>query len=257
MVRRNSMEKNLFGFGRKYCPVCRQSVTRFEPIGWDYIAMMNNFGYIQPIFQGETFDPVNYFCPICKASDRDRLYALFLEQFLNRMEKKRGFRFIDFAPSRPLSLFLKTFSFLDYRSADLFSENVDDRVDIMDLKIYETESVDFFLCSHVLEHVTNDRKAISELYRILKGGAMGILMVPIILTLQTTCEDPSITSPEMRWKYFGQDDHLRIYAKNDFLQKVQSAGFLIHQLDRNFFGAELLNHHGIHNRSVLYIVQKK
>lgn len=239
-----------------FCPVCQQAVPGFMPIGWEYIAMLNNCGYIQPIFQGETFDPVNYFCPRCNASDRDRLYALFLEQYLNKLDKRTKHRFIDFAPAPQLQRYLKTFPVLDYRSADLFAPNVDDHVDIMDMNIYDTESVDFFLCSHVLEHVPNDKKAISELYRILKPGKCGILMVPIILTLQTTYEDPSIVSPEERWKHFGQDDHLRVYAKSDFIHKVEDAGFQIHQFDISVFGAEIFKIHGIHKRSVLYIVTK-
>lgn len=240
-----------------FCPVCKRPVPGFEPIGWDYIAMMNDFGYIQPIFQGETFDPVHYFCPCCKASDRDRLYALFLDQYLNKLDKNTKHRLIDFAPAPQLRLYLQTFPFLDYRCADLFAPNVDDRVDIMNMTIYDTESVDFFICSHVLEHVPDDRKAISELYRILKPGKCGILMVPIILTLQETHEDPNIVSPEERWKHFGQNDHLRIYAKSDFLNKVQNAGFKIHQFDESVFGSEIFRIHGIHKRSVLYIVTKQ
>jgi SAM-dependent methyltransferase len=250
------MDSIMKGRESRYCSVCKKPVAGFEPIGWGYIAMMNDFGYIQPIFQGETFDPVNYFCPHCKASDRDRLYALFLEQYLNKLDKSTRYRFIDFAPSPQLRQYLKTFSFLDYRSADLFAENVDDRVDIMNMTIYDTESVDFFLCSHVLEHVSDDGKAISELYRILKPGKCGILMVPIILTLQSTHEDPAIISPEERWKHFGQNDHLRIYAKADFMNKIQNAGFKIHQLDVSVFGTEIFRIHGIHKRSVLYIVIK-
>ncbi len=239
-----------------FCPVCRRPVVKFEPIGWDFIALLNDMGYIQPIFQGETFDPVNYYCPHCKSSDRDRLYALFLEQYLNKLDKSIKHRFIDFAPAPQLSMFLRSCPFLEYRSADLFAAQVDDRVDIMNMPLYESESVDFFLCSHVLEHVPDDRKAIAELYRILKPGKCGILMVPICLTLQSTYENPAIVSEAERWKHFGQNDHLRIYAKNDFIQKTKAAGFTVHQLDISVFGTEMFMRHGIHKRSVLYVVCK-
>ena len=239
-----------------FCPVCRQPVSRFEPIGWDFIGLLNDVGYIQPIFQGETFDPVNYFCPHCKSSDRDRLYALFLEQYFRKLDTAVKHRFIDFAPAPRLSRFIRSFPMIDYRSADLLAEGVDDRVDIMDMSIYETASVDFFLCSHVLEHVPDDRKALHELYRVLKPGKLGIIMVPIILLLETTYEDPSIVTPAERWKHFGQDDHLRIYAKKDFVGKMQNAGFTVHQLDVTVFGTGLFVRHGIHRRSVLYIAGK-
>jgi SAM-dependent methyltransferase len=241
---------------RHYCPVCRQGVPGFEPIGWDFIALLNDVGYMQPIFQGETFDPVHYYCPCCKASDRDRLYALFLDQYLNRLDKSIKQRFIDFAPARQLSAFLRSFPFLDYRTADLLAPGVDDRVDIMNMPVYGTGSIDLFLCSHVLEHVPDDRRAIAELFRILKPGGIGILMVPIILTLNETHEDPSITSPEERWKHFGQNDHLRVYAKSDFVNKATEAGFKVHQMDVAVFGSANFIRHGIHRRSVLYVVGK-
>jgi SAM-dependent methyltransferase len=239
-----------------FCPVCGQSVARFEPIGWDYIALLNDVGYIHSIFQGETFDPVHYYCPNCKSSDRDRLYALFLEEYLKKLDRTMKHRFIDFAPAPHLSKVLRAVPFLDYRSADLYAAEADDRVDIMDMPIYETASVDFFLCSHVLEHVVDDRRAVAELYRILKPGKCGILMVPIILTLQSTCENPAIVSDADRWKYFGQNDHLRIYAKNDFIEKTRAAGFIVHQMDISVFGSEMFSRHGIHRRSVLYVVCK-
>lgn len=239
-----------------FCPVCRHPVARFEPIGWDFIRLLNDVGYIQPIFQGETFDPVNYFCPHCKCSDRDRLYALFLEQYFRKLDPSEKHRFIDFAPAPQLGAFIRSFPMIDYRSADLFAPGVDDRVDIMDLQIYDTGSIDFFLCSHVLEHVPDDRKAIAELHRILKPGKCGIVMVPIILTLENTYENSAITQPAERWKHFGQDDHLRIYAKGDFLEKLHSAGFTVHQLDADVFGTPVFLQHGIHQRSVLYVACK-
>ena len=229
---------------------------RFEPIGWDFIALLNDVGYIQPIFQGETFDPVNYFCPFCKCSDRDRLYALFLEQYFQKLDPALRHRFIDFAPAPQLGKFIRSFPMLDYRSADLLIEGVDDRVDIMDMPLYESSSVTSFLCSHVLEHVPDDRKALRELFRILKPGGIGIIMVPINLLLRETYEDPTIVTPAERWKHFGQDDHLRIYAKSDFIGKMQSAGFTVHQLDISVFGTDTFNRHGIHRRSVLYVVGK-
>lgn len=102
--------------------------------------------------------------------------------------------FIDFGPSVSLSKAIRKYPFLNYRSADLFLDNVDDRVDTANMPIYKDNSIDIFLCSHVLEHVEDERKAIAELYRILKYGGWCIAMVPILLTLSDVYEDASIKS---------------------------------------------------------------
>jgi predicted SAM-dependent methyltransferase len=125
------------------------------------------------------------------------------------------------------------------------------------MNIYEDNTFDFFICSHVLEHIQNDIKAMSELYRVLKPGGKCIAMVPIALSLEEDYENPEITTAEGRWKHFGQDDHVRMYSKSGFVNKLASTGFLVHQLDVNFFGYEIFDKHGIHPRSVLYVVEKR
>lgn len=110
------------------------------------------------------------------------------------------------------------------RSADLFSPLADDIVDIMDMNIYVDNAFDFIVCSHVLEHVPDDRKAIAELYRVLDNNGVAILMVPILLTAQVTDEDPDETDVNVRWSRFGQDDHIRMYAKHDYMSRVREGG---------------------------------
>ena len=60
---------------------------------------------------------------------------------------------------------------------------------------------DVIYCSHVLEHVDDDRKAINELYRILKHGGWAAIMVPI--TAPSTIEDPTMIDPTERECLFG------------------------------------------------------
>ncbi len=242
--------------GKFFCPVCRNRVDEFQPIGWDFLAKMNEYGYIFSIFQGETFDPIRYFCPLCRSSDRNRLYALFFEQLFHSLPVDEVFRFIDFAPSSELMAFFKRQPMLEYRTADLLADGVDDKLDIMHMDIYETSSIDLFLCSHVLEHVVDDWQAARELFRILKPGGMGVIMVPIAMNLQETYENPDITTEEGRWKHFGQNDHLRLYAKGDFVNKLEDSGFVLREYSARDFGEESFLRHGISKRSILYVVSK-
>lgn len=124
-----------------------------------------------------------------------------------------------------------------------------------DLRIYQDRQFDVSICSHVLEHVADDRRALRELFRVLKPGGRGILMVPIILGLAGIDEDPAADVGE-RWRRFGQHDHVRLYWKADFTERVRSAGFVVHEYDRRFFGEERFVRNGITRQSVLYMVEK-
>lgn len=239
-----------------YCPVCNTGLTHFEPLPWYYFDLLDKYGYIFSIFTSETLNLGKYTCPHCQASDRDRLSALYLREHLQAPDPKASCTFIDFAPAPSLAKFIKAFPGLNYRSADLYMEGVDDKADITDLHMYQTGSVHFFHCSHVLEHVENDRQAMQELYRILRPGGWGIVMVPIVLTLEEVYENPEVRTEADRWKHYGQDDHVRMYSKKGFVERLQSAGFKVNQLDKHFFGEQVFDRHGIHPRSVLYVVEK-
>ena len=81
--------------------------------------------------------------------------------------------------------FAKKFS--KYETADLYMPNVDHQVDLQNLP-FSDRSYDFVFASHVLEHIPDDNKAISEIARILKPNGIAILPVPLVA--QTTIEYP-------------------------------------------------------------------
>ena len=124
------------------------------------------------------------------------------------------------------------------------------------MNIYKNAQFDIFICSHILEHITDDNSAINELYRILKPGGWGILMVPILLGLPSTWEDSTKISDEQKLKYFGQSDHVRVYEKNDYVNRLEKAGFKVNMLGIDYFGSNVFKKYGIDPKSVLYIVEK-
>jgi SAM-dependent methyltransferase len=237
------------------CSVCSSHVHGFDKLPDYYHEQLDKNNFIFSIFQFETLNWLQYSCPVCGASDRDRLYALYFKREISRIGSES--HFLDIAPAKVLQNFIKhTYPQSKYRSADLLMTDVDDRVDVTEMGIYGDNTFDFYICSHVLEHIPDDRKAIRELHRVLKPGGKGIAMAPIILNLDADYENYKAVTPEDRWMHFEQDDHIRMYSKNGFVDKLTSAGFIVHQLDINFFGSDTFYRHGIHPRSVLYITEK-
>jgi len=101
------------------------------------------------------------------------------------------------------------------------AKGVMEKMDITDIQ-HPNGNFDIIYCSHVLEHVPDDRKAMSEFYRVLRPSGWAVLNVPI--TADTTYEDPSITDPDERERLFGQHDHVRRYGP-DYKDRLEDAGF--------------------------------
>ena len=244
----------LFG-AKTFCPVCQERDRGFTPLPDFYRLNAEKYGY-KHFGKGEMTALSTYSCTNCGASDRERLYALWLSQVFFERSTPQCYKAIHFAPESTLSNFIKHQRlFLDYQTADYMMEGVDHKVDLMHLP-FADEAYDFFICSHVLEHVTDDRKAITELYRVTKCGGKGILMAPIITDLPRTIEDPSITDEGERWRLFGQNDHVRLYSRNEYVKRITETGFNLEQFDISYFGSRLFKKLGLKPSSVLYIVSK-
>lgn len=238
------------------CPTCNNRVKRYFPLPEILLKELSENEFIHPIFLAETLNIYKYSCPACDASDRDRLYSLYFSKYCPLIDSGQ-FRFLDIAPSHALQKFIKSnYPTMGYRSADYMMENVDDKVDLRNMDIYGDNSFDFIICSHVLEHIDDDKRAISELYRVLKKGCKSIIMVPILLNLTEDYENPEITTPGERWKHFGQNDHVRFYSKQGFVGKLRSAGFSVTEYNIDSFGAETFHSAGLHRLSTLYVVEK-
>ncbi len=246
---------------RYECPLCKRRVGRFLTLGEalpNLVADLSKHGFDMQLFaQGETANLLQYACPWCRANDRTRLYALFMGEEAKRIGNGAKYRMLDIAPARTLQKWIQSLGCFEYRSADLFRTDVDDRVDITDMKAYADNAFDCFICSHVLEHVPDDRRAMRELFRVLKPGGWGIAMAPIALGLTATIEDANLSDPGERVRRFGQDDHLRLYARHDFIGRLTQAGFGVSGLGYTHFGGEVFVKFGITQSSVLYICRKQ
>ncbi len=241
--------------GSEYrCPVCGVGLRTFKPMWKSYGRDVERFGYIHRNAESETFNLKAMTCPKCDATDRERLMAIYLDKVWPTLGAKDRIRLIDFAPAYPLSLKIKRYPSIDYRSADLGRADVQDHIDLTDIS-YPDESADIFICSHIFEHIPDDRKAMRELLRILKPDGFGLVLVPLVVGVDETTEELGHSTLEYRWKHFGMGDHVRHYGKRDFLRRLTESGFAIEQLGIDYFGREPFRLHGIAENSVLYVVR--
>jgi predicted SAM-dependent methyltransferase len=171
-------------------------------------------------------------CPSCGARERHRHLWLYLRDKTDFFSER--LRVLHFAPERPLEQRFAALSNLDYVSTDLDRSRAMVKADITALP-FSDRSFDVILCSHVLEHVVDDRRALRELFRVLKPSGWAVVQVPTSRRLSETFEDPTIVSPEDRERVYGQTDHVRIYGR-DFAERVREAGFTVRVED---YGREL------------------
>ena len=195
----------------------------------------------------------NALSPGTLSLERHRQMWLYLQNETDFFTK--NYKVLHIAPEQEFLRKFKKMKNLDYTSADLFSPIVDVKADILDLP-FEDESFDVIFCNHVLEHIEDDRKAMSELYRVMKKGGWGILQVPMKNSLEKTYEDFTITDPKERQKHFGQYDHVRWYGM-DYFDRLKSVGF---EAEANFYSQKFsdadIKKFGLNRNEILPIVRK-
>ena len=114
----------------------------------------------------------NSICPNCNSRKRHRgLYEIY-KQVLEKLHSP--IKILHFSPE---PVYYELFKSFQYITADIELEDVDIQLNIKNID-YDSNTFDLILCNHVLEHVSDDLKAVKELERILKPSGILILTVP-------------------------------------------------------------------------------
>jgi len=185
------------------CPICNGHFRKLLPFG------------VKP--------RPNAQCPKCGSLERHRLLWLYLKDRTNFFTNY--LKILDIAPYYYLQKKFKKLENIDYTSADISSPIAMIRIDITDIHL-PSNQFDCIICYHVLEHVQNDKKAIKELFRVLKPGGWAIIQSPIDQNRKITFEDPTALKDEEKEKLFGQFDHVRVYGL-DYKDRLEEAGFVV------------------------------
>lgn len=231
-----SLISSLIHIGKEVnCPCCGWNFRKFLPYGVEVRE--------------------NAMCPRCGSLERHRSLWFYLKNKTNFFFD--NLKVLHFAPEY---CFLKTFKSipnLDYVSADLTSSLADVKMDITNI-MYDDNSFDVILCCHVLEHIPDDFRALTELFRVLKPRGWAILQVPIDLSRDKTIEDTNMTMlPEERERVFGLKEHVRLYGK-DYKDRLEKAGFTV-KVDTYVkeLGNDVIKKYGLaKNEDIYYCVKK-
>ena len=208
------------GNGR-FCPICKKASSKFGEAGLK--------------------SRKDALCYYCGAVERHRLTWLYFTKMTDLFDGQSK-KMLHIAPETVFEDLLTPKLKDGYLTADLYDPNVMFKMDITDIQ-FEDESFDIIYCSHVLEHVPDDRKAMREFYRVLKADGWAILLVPI--TIEKTIEDFSVTDPQKRRELFGQEDHVRRYGL-DYKERLEEAGFYVEVISpTDFLSAENIELMGI------------
>lgn len=214
------IRKLRWGGNKFYCPLCEAGFSSFWPSG-------------RPVRH-------NARCPVCGSLERHRLLWVALRLLWERGTLKPEGRLLHVAPEPCIREHLA--ERYDYVSMDMHAASTMVRTDITSM-CFPDQCFDAVICNHVLEHVPEDRKALAELFRVLRHGGWASIQVP--MEKGSTREDPAVVAPADRERLYGQGDHVRQYG-DDFRDRLREAGFELIELEK----AELLDAHALEKLSV-------
>lgn len=190
-------------FGGKHpreCPIC------------SYHGMF--FADGQPL----QFDAV---CPSCRSIGRHRQHHLLVEANPQWIDDN----VVLHVAAEPC--FVKDYArrARSYLQADYDPIGDELEVDIQNMQ-FADGSIDTVICHNVIEHVPDDRRALAEMFRVLKPGGVALISAPVIEAWPETYENPAISAYWDRDLHFNQWDHFRIYGR-DFRDRIAAAGFTL------------------------------
>ncbi len=216
-----------------YCPIAEQEFATFLKKGSDLLTPSNG------------------------ARARHRLIWLYLDRRTDLFRRPQ--RLLHVAPEVCLMPRLAAVPGLEYVPGDKMVKGYGTQgavtyLDLLDID-YPDAHFDFVLCNHVLEHIPDDGKAMTEMYRVLRPGGTLLVTVPINESLEQTYENPDVTDARQREEHFGQWDHVRYYGM-DIADRLRAVGFAV-SMERygEAFETEEYRRYGL-NQDLLVLCRK-
>ena len=163
-------------------------------------------------------------CPRCGSLERHRLLWLFLQRRTDLFTSAQ--RVLHVAPEYCFCRRLARLSNLDYVSVDLALPFAMVQADVEELP-FADQDFDVVICSHVLDDVDDDRRAMRELHRVLRPSGWSILQSPVEEDDADTVELSDVP-PDRRGAVFDRGS-VRNYGR-DYFDRLREAGFAVEEV---------------------------
>ena len=180
-------------------------------------------------------------CHGCYSSDRDRLVYLYLcdiEKIFD--ENNNQITLLHIAPENCIAKKIMELHTINYIPIDSFEHGYTypsyiKSMNVLNLQLKDL-SVDYIICNHVLQDISDDKKALSEIFRVLKKGGKAILQIPISPILPSILEHNNILTDDECEIRYGQRFHKRIYNESGYIQRLKNANFSVDvfSISRNY-----------------------
>ncbi|MEE9439781.1 MAG: methyltransferase domain-containing protein [Saprospiraceae bacterium] len=199
----------------------------------------------------------NFRCPFCFCTDRERHLMMYFDK-LEIWALIVGKNVLHIAPEPNIEEKLKNIGLYKYILGDISPSKADhQKIDITAIN-FKNGTFDFIMCNHVLEHVEDHKKALSELYRVLSTGGTAILQTPYSTVLNNNFEDSAITTPKLREVFHGQWDHVRTFSRRELFDEFRHAGFELEVIPHSsLFDENDARLHGVNIKEPLLLLRKR
>lgn len=209
------IEQNLQPKAR-FCNLCGRYADAFTPSGIAAEIFQHHHiiggGYRE-----------NVICPHCGSGDRQRWLYAVLASRTDIFDS--DCRVLHFAPEPQIAEAIQQRNpRCQYLSCDLAPGRAMWQVDMTDIP-FPDATFDYVIANHVLEHIPDLPKAVSELCRVLKPSGWLVLSFPICMDMDTY-EDPAVQTDAERLAAYGQEDHVRLFGR-DYKGRLERLGLSV------------------------------
>ncbi|MDD3368818.1 MAG: methyltransferase domain-containing protein [Lachnospiraceae bacterium] len=196
-----------------YCSVCQTASIKFRDTGIEN-AIFTDKEIIGGGFRRSVV------CPVCGANDRIRWIDYVFENFSDIYKGKN--KILHIAPETSIAKKIRKNPEATYITGDICEGLADEVVDVTKMQFADQE-FDYIILNHVMEHIKDEKAAMSEIHRCLKPDGCVWFSAPICESEPTLEYDEDLTAEE-RLKHYGQKDHVRLYG-NDIVERLGKYGF--------------------------------
>jgi SAM-dependent methyltransferase len=167
----------------------------------------------------------NALCSYCGSFERTRLLFYYLKNETTIFANQPIILHV--APEDCLKQYFVTNP--NYYDVDINPNFASAQMDITNAT-FKDGMFDYIICSHVLGHIKNEKKAIRELRRVLKSDGVLLILSNLNLASDSTYENANVITLHDKLLHYGENDLERLHG-NDLVHRLQNEYLSVTKID--------------------------